>query len=455
MKNSDFIKPEDLPPIILALAQAIVVKGFRVYLVGGWVRDWALGHEADDIDLISDASPSDIWDCLADCGFTSVYRKSTRMNIIGFTKGDVEGEIRTFDSMPFSDDTENEEGIHLEEDLACRDFTANAIAVELPNGRVIDPFSGLADISQRILRFVPNAIGTIEADPVRMLRAVRIASGLRLELDREAINSINKCSSLIAKAPSERVGKEMEKILLTPSPSIGLRLMDQLGLMCWIMPELQGLKGLPQGKNHDKDGFDHTMAVLDSMPASGQLRWAALLHDIGKPSTFSNDGSEIHFYNHEHIGADIASGILRRFHVHRQMAYVISKLIAAHLRPVSYDSSWGTPAVRRLLRAVNGHLADLFVLARADIQASDPGQIANRLESIAELEERCRIVKGEWNDDFKSPLNGDDLVTILGKPPGHWIREAKNHLTDLVLDGVLKPGDKETARWKILEFYRK
>jgi poly(A) polymerase len=223
--------------------------------------------------------------------------------------------------------------------------------------------------------------------------------------------------------------------------------MVDLGLMEFIIPEFLRLKGTPQSEPHHKDVYEHTLMVLDRSPSDLRVRWAALLHDIAKPATKEIVAGEVHFYGHDVIGADMARGIMTRLRLDKKTIEVVAKLISLHQRVNLYDSSWTDGAVRRLIRDAGEELPLLLALSKADITSRRPRKVEFALSQQAELEERCRrLIEEEKLEEIKSPLDGNELMEMFKRPPGPWIREVKDYLLGLVLEGELAPNDKDRAR---------
>ncbi len=250
----------------------------------------------------------------------------------------------------------------------------------------------------------------------------------------------------LADISRERVADEMNKILLAEKPSRGIRLLVDLGLMAYIVPEILPMIGMKQGvEYHFKDVYGHVLQVLDKAPATLLLRWAALLHDIAKPATFSIVDGKVHFYGHETLGATMARTILTRLHYDRTFVDDVSDLVAKHMRINTY-SGWTDGAVRRFMREAGSQLDGLFALSRADITSQRVERVQAVLRGVDELEQRvATIAAQEEVAKLHSPLDGDELMILFNRPPGPWIKPIKEYLLDLVLDGRLDQDDKETA----------
>ena len=314
---------------------------------------------------------------LAEVGIGSVFILSREFSIIGFAEEGLNGQIRSFAAeTAWSSLLPSERQKNLESDLTSRDFTINSIAFALPQGEYSDPNNGRRDLELGIIRFVGDPGKTIENDPIRMVRAARFVNELGFRLEPTSASAIEQHASRISNVSKERIGKEVEKILVSEHPSNAFRILDELKLLDKLFPALSRMKGLPQGRNHDKDAFEHVMAVTDGLPAIRHLRWAGLLHDIGKPLTFESNESGIHFFGHESVGARIAQEILTDYKVPNVTAASIVKLIEMHLRPLGYNPDWADGAVKRLVSDAGELLDDLLILSRADVLAQAPSVIA-------------------------------------------------------------------------------
>ena len=432
------------------LVKVFARNGKELYLVGGSVRDTLLGREHGDIDFATSAVPDEVKKLVSEIKPSTVYTVGERFGTIGVVTDGRVAEITTYRSeqyRPYSRKPEVSFGTSLEGDLARRDFTINAMAQNPATGEIVDPFGGLGDLRAKLIKAVGAAEERFAEDPLRLLRAIRFAAQLGFDIYPGTALAIQKSKSKIGIVSKERIADEMNKMLLSPRPSRGIRLMVELGLMEFIIPEFLPLKGTPQSEPHHKDVYEHTLLVLDRSIPDLRVRWAALLHDIAKPATKEIVGGEVHFYGHDVIGADMARKIMSRLRLDKNTIEVVSKLISMHQRVNLYDGSWTDGAVRRLIRDAGDELALLFALSRADITSRRPRKVEYALSQLAELEERCkRLIEEEQISRIRSPLDGNELMQMFRRPPGPWIREVKDYLLELVLDGELAPEDKERAR---------
>lgn len=436
--------------VVERLAEVFSRHGHELYLVGGSVRDALLGREVGDLDLATDAHPSEIKRLLRQAAPKSIYTVGERFGTIGAVFEDRHVEITTYRSEryePRSRKPEVEFGTSLEGDLARRDLTINAMAVDVRDGRVVDPFGGERDLRQRVIRAVGDPAERFEEDPLRMLRAVRFAVQLDFRIDPATAEAIRRQSASLAHISRERVAQEMNRLLVEPKVARGIRLLCDLGLMAHIVPEVLEMRGMRQDSYHHKDVFEHTLQVLSNVPPVLHLRWAALLHDIAKPRTISVDNGEVHFFGHERVGEQMARRILSQLRYDRDMIERTARLVAMHLRPNAYEPDWTDGAVRRFMREAGDELADLLALSRADVTSRRPEKRLAAARRVDELQARIDALRAQEDvAKLHSPLDGNELMEMFGRGPGPWIRVVKDHLLSLVLDGELSPDDKERAR---------
>lgn len=434
---------------IVALGELFARHGKQLYLVGGSVRDLLLGRESNDLDFTTDALPEEVKRIAAVLQPDAIYTVGERFGTIGLIFAGVKVEITTFRAEQYAPASRKPAvtfGISLEEDLSRRDFTINAMAQDARSGALVDPFGGAADLQRRLVRAVGNPGERFAEDPLRLLRAVRFAVQLGFDIDPDTALAIARTASSLAHISRERIAEEMNRILLSPEPARGIRLMTDLGLMAVVIPEVLEMRDMDQGHYHHKDVFEHTLLVLDRVPADLPLRWAALLHDIAKPRTVSVEDGDVHFWGHEHLGEHMARGILGALRLDGRTVEVVAKLVRMHLRANQYDGDWSDGAVRRLMREAGEDLWRLFELSRADVTSHRPVRVEAALARVAALEERCReLTEREAVQALHSPLNGDELMALFGRPPGPWIRPVKDYLLGLVLEGELGQDDKERA----------
>lgn len=474
---------------IRELAQVFRGAGHTLYLVGGGVRDQLLGRPIHDLDLTTDAPPNVIRRLAQRIHPDGLYDVGAKFGTIGLifrlpahvapappAEREAPHDLLREHGQPDAPKTEPEEpsevtwnvevttyrteqyldgtrkptvafGTSLQEDLARRDFTMNAIALDPLDGTLHDPFDGRRDIAARLIRAVGSPKERFEEDPLRLLRAVRFAAQLGFTIEHETLQAIRETAPSLARISRERIAQELTAILISPLPDVGLRLTTELGLMAHAIPEVLPMRGVSQRPMHHKDVFEHTMGVVRNIPPEPLLRWAALLHDIAKPLTksISNTG-EVHFFGHEEQGARMARRILTSLHFERTFIERIAHLIEMHLRVNSYDEEWTDSAVRRLVRDAGDDLTALIHLSRADVtsyRVEKQRQAALRADAFERRTQR--LMEEEDIAKLDSPLDGNDLMALFGKGPGPWIRPIKDYLLDLVLEGDLGQDDRDRA----------
>ncbi|HEX8982420.1 MAG TPA: Nif3-like dinuclear metal center hexameric protein [Ktedonobacterales bacterium] len=466
---------------ILALAKLFRAQGHELYMVGGCVRDLLLQRDGSpDIDLTTDARPDTIKRLVAATNPVAVatvgetfgtvavhYRRTSPLpaveahgeaqrepsftSLLGNYPHDVDViEITTYRSDVYRPESRKPEvtfGDRLEDDLLRRDFTINAMARDPLTGEVFDPYGGREDMERKIIRAVGgDPEHRFDEDPLRMLRAVRFAAQLGFTIERATAEAIQRQAATLGKISNERIRDELTKSLVSLRPDLALRLIVELGLAPYTLPELLELRGVSQAPAHSKDVYEHVLRVVAGAPARPGVRWAALLHDIAKPRTRSVENGKVHFFGHEDVGAIMARDILRRLRFDRPFIEFVSKLVKMHMRANAYMPDWTDGAVRRLMLEADDALYDLLDLSRADITSYRPEKVARAVARVNEMETRCEWLRQQAEIvPIKSPLDGNDLMALFQREPGPWLRVVKDRLLGLVIDGDLAPDDRETA----------
>ena len=418
-----------IPDAVHGLLRTLWKEGHAAYVVGGSLRDVALGLRPADWDLASDALPERIVELFPG----AVYEN--RFGTVAVRREGEVFEITTFrtdhDYADFRRPHRVEFGDSIELDLARRDFTVNAMAWGARPGETaafLDPYAGMLDLRARVLRAVGEPRLRFEEDALRMIRAVRLAATLEFEVDADTLAGIQARAGLVAHLSGERIAAELDKLLGAPAPSVGLRLLSGTGLLAEISPELAAQRGIAQNKLPGEDLWDHTLRSVDAAPAERPVvRLAALLHDIGKPATFA----EGHFLGHDAIGAELAGAFLDRLHEPRAVRERVVELVRNHM--FSYESNWSDAAVRRFIGKMaaigDGALDELLALREADnIGSGLPGS-AGRLDELrarvaAELAAEVVV------DRHGLAVDGADLMSELGLTQGP--------LLGRILDGLLE-----------------
>jgi tRNA nucleotidyltransferase (CCA-adding enzyme) len=424
----------DLPGGVVDVLATLAGAGHEVVLVGGCVRDRLLGVAHVDWDVATSARPELVAGLLPGTTWENRFGTVTvvgppRVEITSYRAEGTYGDRRRPDDVRF--------GVSLNEDLARRDFTVNAMAwlpTDLPAGLglLVDPFGGERDLGARVLRTVGDPRDRFEEDALRLIRACRLAARYDLDIEASTEAAIMELAGSAAGVSGERVRDELLRMLaLDDRPSRCFLLLERLGLLGVILPELAALRGVPQAKLVPGDALDHTLRAVDAAPGEDpDLRMAALLHDLGKASTL-RDG---HFIGHEEVGADMADAVLRRLRFPRPRASRIVGAIRHHM--YDYESEWTDAAVRRFIRRLTGVDRELlFALRRADNDASGVGDIGRRNQG--ELEARiAEQLEGQQAllVHRRLAIDGDDLQRELGLRPGPELGAILEHLTELVVE---------------------
>ncbi|MDE2903694.1 MAG: HD domain-containing protein [Chloroflexota bacterium] len=441
------------------LARIFRQAGFDLFLVGGPVRDRILGRPSSDLDFTTGARPERVKVLARRAGATAIYTVGERFGTIGavFDSGPV--EITTFRAesyQPGSRKPEVQFGDSLVADLSRRDFTINAMAQDVLSGRIIDPHGGLADLVARRIRAVGVADDRFTEDPLRVLRCVRFAAQLGFDIDPGTLAAARRTAGELRHVSAERIGAELNLTLLSKEPDRALVTLLETGVLGLVMPELIPLQQTEQEERRQhKDVFAHTMRVLSNTPDVPETRWAALLHDVGKPQTKSIRNRRIRFFGHEAVGARMARNIMRRLKFDGRLTDRVTHIVGLHMRANAYEPGWTDGAVRRFILEAGEDLDALIALSRADITSYRPRRIETGLARVAELQARCEHLQAESDvAALDSPLDGHALMELFDRPPGMWIKPVKQYLLDLVLDGELEPDDVDGARVLARAFVR-
>ena len=432
--------------------------GMECYVVGGYVRDLFLERPNQDIDVVVIGSGLEMakayGKALGRNAHVSLFKNFGTAQV---RKGDLEVEFVGARRESYRRDSRKpivEDGT-LEDDQNRRDFTINAMAICLNGnrfGELVDPFDGIYDLQDRIIRTPLDPDITFSDDPLRMMRCIRFATQLNFYIEDRTFSSLERNRERISIISKERIADELNKIIMSPIPSKGFIDLDRCGLLPLIFPELAAMEGVEtiNGKGH-KDVFLHSLSVLDNVARSSDnmwLRWAALLHDIGKPRTKKWDA--VHgwtFYSHNIVGSRMIPGIFRdiKFPQNDRMKYV-QKLVELHMRPINIvDDEVTDSAVRRLLFDAGDDIDDLMLLCESDITSRNEQKKQRLLDNfqvvrqkLKDLEERDRI------RNFQPPVDGNEIMDMFGLPPAAIVGQLKSAIKDAILDGII-PNEKEAA----------
>lgn len=440
-------------PIFRIVSEVAAERGVRAFVIGGFVRDCFLGRPRADIDIVVEGSGIDFAKAVGQKTKQHVsYFKNFGTAMLHFRGDEVEFVGARKESYRRESRKPIVENGTLEDDQQRRDFTINAMAFSLQAedfGALVDPFGGIRDLNEGIIRTPLDPDTTYSDDPLRMLRAVRFATKLStpehpFRIVPESMESMRRMADRLSILSCERIAEELNKMLAADDPAMAFRLMDEAGLLGHVLPELLALKGVEtvDGRGH-KDNFAHSLAVLDNVARTSDklyLRWAALLHDIGKPASKRYDASVgWTFHGHEVVGARMVPKIFDRLRLPLDEMKYVQKLVRLHLRPIALvDDEVTDSAVRRLLFDAGDDIDDLMILCNADITSKNEAKVA-RIRANFELVAR-KLVEVEAKDairNFKNPIDGEYVMQVYGIPPCRQIGQIKEMVKEAILDGII------------------
>ncbi|MPY97700.1 MAG: CCA tRNA nucleotidyltransferase [Actinophytocola sp.] len=439
-----------ISPIADELAARFADAGHQLFLVGGSVRDALLGRLSDDLDFTTSARPDGILALVKDWA-DAVWETGIEFGTVGLVKGGAQLEITTFRADTYDRVSRNPDvvfGDTIEGDLKRRDFTVNAMAIELGAKRFIDPYGGMAALSERLLDTPTASEESFADDPLRMLRAARFVSQLEFTPSSRVVTAMTEMSGEITRITAERVQAELSKLLLGSKPRLGIELMTHTGLAEHVIPEVPGMRLAIDEHHQHKDVYEHSLTVMDQAidletrhePTSGPdlvLRLAALLHDIGKPATRKfTEGGGVTFHHHEVVGAKMTRKRLRALRYPKDVINDVSQLVFLHLRFHGYGKGeWTDSAVRRYVTDAGELLPRLHKLVRADCTTRNRRKAAALQRTYDDLEERIqRIAEEEDLKKVRPDLDGNEIMRLLNLPPGPMVGKAWQYLKELRLD---------------------
>ena len=438
------------------VSQTAREQGVRAFVIGGYVRDFFLQRPCNDVDIVVEGSGIALAQAVADrlrvkvsvfknFGTAMLHCDGMEVEFVGARRESYRASSRK----PIVEDGT------LEEDQQRRDFTINAMAFSLQRedyGSLVDPFGGIRDLNAGLIRTPLDPDTTYSDDPLRMLRAIRFATQLGFTIVPESVDSMRRNKDRLGILSAERIADELMKIMRTPKPSVGFYLLDECGLLPAVLPALADLKGVEtvSGRGH-KDNFRHSLQVLDNVAAASDnvwLRWAALLHDIGKAATKKwEPGTGWTFRGHEYLGSKMVKGVFARLKMSQtdDMKYV-QKLVALHMRPIALVTDEVTDsAVRRLLFDAGDDIDDLMLLCKADITSANEQKVERYRQQYDHVKEK--LVEVEAKDavrNFKNPITGELIMEKYHIPPCREIGIIKEAVKEAILDGII-PNDFSAA----------
>jgi len=450
--------------ILKKIAGAAGELGIDAYLVGGFVRDKLIGRPTKDADIVCIGDGIELATAVAqrfspvptvsyfkNFGTAHIKADEFDLEFVGARKESYRSESRKPDVVPGT----------LEDDQNRRDFTINAMAISLNKtdyGKLVDPFNGLGDLEKGIIQTPLAPAATFSDDPLRMMRAIRFATQLNFTIEENTLAAITEMAPRIRIISQERITDELNKIILSPVPSIGFILLYQTGLLQLIFPKMVELAGAEyvDGYGH-KDNFYHTLQVLDNLSRNSHdlwLRWAAILHDIAKPATKRfEEGHGWTFHGHEVVGGRMVPKIFGhlKLPLHEKMRFV-KKLVELHLRPISLTKENITDsAIRRLLFDAGDDFESLMMLCEADITSKNKQKVKRYLENFQLVRQRCKEVEEKDHvRNWQPPIDGEEIMRLFNLTPSKPVGILKDSLKDAILDGLVS-NTYEDARLFIIE----
>lgn len=459
-----------IDPLVLELGQLFDRAGFELSLVGGPVRDLFLGQQALDLDFTTNALPDQTLQVVAPWA-DATWEIGKEYGTIGLRKGQAMLEITTYRAEKYDPDSRKPLvafGSDLTDDLFRRDFTINSMALRLPSLELVDPFGGQKDLEAGLIRTPGTPQDSFSDDPLRMMRAARFASRLNFDLAPEVFEAMTDMADRITIISAERVREELIKLICGTAPRRGVDLLVESGLAAYVLPEIPALKLEVDEHHHHKDVYQHSLTVMEQAaalesdqdgPVPGPdfiLRFAALMHDIGKPATrkFEPNGA-VSFIHHDVVGAKLVKKRMRALRFDNDTIKAVARLVELHMRFYGYgEAGWSDSAVRRYVRDAGDLLERLHRLTRADVTTRNKRKARKIASAYDDLERRIgELAAQEELQAIRPDLDGQEIMEILGLKPGPQVGQAYKFLLNLRLDeGEL---GKEEARARLLAWSEK
>jgi poly(A) polymerase len=453
-------------PLLVKLGTLFAEAGFELSLVGGPVRDAFLGRETNDLDFTTSANPDEIlavlkghvdahWDIGRDFGTIGARIAETTVEITTYRADQYDAESRK-PHVVFGRD--------LNDDLFRRDFAINAMALRLPEGVFVDPFNGLQDLLDGVIRTPGEPEDSFSDDPLRMMRAARFASQLGFQIHEGTFRAMTAMAERIAIVSAERIQVEISKLLLGDNPREGLEALVDSGLAQIVLPELPALKLEIDEHHHHKDVYQHTLTVIEQaidyekdygLENDLVLRLSALMHDIGKPATRKlESGGGVTFYHHDVVGSKLAAKRLRELKFDNDTIKSVARLIELHLRFFGYsDQPWSDSAIRRYVRDADDQLLRLHALTRADVTTRNQRKADRLSHAYDDLEARiASLQEQEELNAIRPDLTGEQIMEILNISPGPDVGAAYRFLMELRLDEG--PLGEDNAKSRLLGWWQ-
>lgn len=456
-----------LPKEILELGRVFDQAGEEIALVGGPVRDAFLGVPAHDFDFATSARPERCEELLERWG-TAVWDVGKEFGTIGARKGSISVEVTTYRSDSYQIGSRKPEvsfGDSLEGDLTRRDFTVNAMAMRLPQMVLVDPHHGLDDLADSRLRTPVTAEQSFDDDPLRIMRAARFAAQLGIDVDLDVMEAMETMAQRLEIVSAERIRAELERLIISPYPRRGIELMVHTGVADIVLPEVAELVSTVDEHKRHKDVYEHTLTVLEQamaletgpegpVPAPDfVLRFAALMHDVGKPQTRRFEGGTVSFHHHEIVGAKLTRKRMRALAFDKATTQKVATLVGLHLRFHGYgESRWTDSAVRRYVADAGDLLERLHRLTRADCTTRNRRKALMLSSAYDDLEARIAALRQQEElDAIRPDLDGDEIMQILDLRPSRAVRMARDYLLELRMDKG--PLGKDAAREALLHWW--